>query len=76
MRCKLVNHITRVLAKLADVRGFVGDTERRTGAYSMLGEDPSTGSTHKSPTAVEFCKNSTHVKAILNRLITQSLQLE
>ncbi|MCC8398408.1 MAG: palindromic element RPE1 domain-containing protein [Rickettsia endosymbiont of Labidopullus appendiculatus] len=48
----------RPLAKLAYAEKFVGDTERRTAAYSSVREDSSTGSTHKLPAEVEFCKRS------------------
>ncbi|MCC8483504.1 MAG: palindromic element RPE1 domain-containing protein, partial [Rickettsia endosymbiont of Labidopullus appendiculatus] len=48
----------RPLAKLAYAEEFVGDTERRTAAYSSVREDSSTGSTHKLPAEVEFCKRS------------------
>ncbi|HJD57578.1 MAG TPA: palindromic element RPE1 domain-containing protein [Rickettsia endosymbiont of Sericostoma sp.] len=48
----------RPLAKLAYAEEFVGDTERRTAAYSNVREDSSTGSTHKLPAEVEFYKKS------------------
>ncbi|XVN42643.1 MAG: DNA polymerase III subunit alpha [Candidatus Rickettsia vulgarisii] len=54
----------RPLSKLATDEGFEGDTERRTGAYINVREDPSTGSTYKSPAEVEFPKRSNEVKSI------------
>ncbi|MCC8398954.1 MAG: palindromic element RPE1 domain-containing protein [Rickettsia endosymbiont of Labidopullus appendiculatus] len=48
----------RPLAKLAYAEEFVGDTERKTAAYIDVREDLSTGSTHKLPAEVEFCKRS------------------
>ncbi len=50
----------RLLAEFASAREFVGDTERRTGAYSSVREDSSTGSTHKLPAEVELYKKSIH----------------
>ncbi|WP_425361398.1 palindromic element RPE1 domain-containing protein [Candidatus Tisiphia endosymbiont of Ceraclea dissimilis] len=54
----------RPLAKLAYAEEFVGDTEQRTAAYSNVREDSSTGSTHKLPAEVEFCKRSNSKPAL------------
>ncbi|WP_341758625.1 palindromic element RPE1 domain-containing protein [Candidatus Tisiphia endosymbiont of Ditula angustiorana] len=48
----------RLLAEFAAVEEFIGDTERKTAAYSSVREDLSTGSTYKLPTEVELCKKS------------------
>ncbi len=53
--------LNRPLAKLAYAEEFVGDTERRTAAYLSVREDSSTGSTHKLPAEVEFCRRSNEV---------------
>ncbi|MCC8398963.1 MAG: palindromic element RPE1 domain-containing protein [Rickettsia endosymbiont of Labidopullus appendiculatus] len=52
-----INNI-RLLLKLAYAEEFVGDTERRTAAYSNVREEQSTGITHKLPAEVEFRKKS------------------
>ncbi len=48
----------RPLTKLAYAEEFVGDTERRTEAYSSVCEDSSTASLSKLPAEVEFYKRS------------------
>jgi RPE1 domain-containing protein len=53
-----IGSIDRPLSKLAPVRAVQGDTEDRTGAYSSVREDSSTGSTQQWPTGVEFPKRS------------------
>ncbi|MDR0773807.1 MAG: palindromic element RPE1 domain-containing protein [Rickettsia sp.] len=48
----------RLPAEFAFAEEFVGDTERRTAAYSNVREDSSTGSTYKLPAKVEFYRKS------------------
>ncbi len=51
-----LSRFIRPLSKLASVRGFEGDSERRTAVYKEVHEDSSTESTRKSLTEVEFRK--------------------
>ncbi|MFU7500983.1 MAG: palindromic element RPE1 domain-containing protein [Candidatus Tisiphia sp.] len=48
----------RLLAEFAAAPEFIGDTERKTVAYSSVREDLSAGLTYKLPTEVELCKKS------------------
>ncbi|MFU7501180.1 MAG: palindromic element RPE1 domain-containing protein [Candidatus Tisiphia sp.] len=66
----------RPLAKFASVREFVGDTERKTAAYSSVREDLSTGITHKLPAEVELRKRSNNKsKVVLLSLIISKTKL-
>ncbi len=58
----VASHFLRIPAKVAYVEGFEGDVERRTAAYSSVREYPSTASTYKSPTEVDFCRKSIDVQ--------------
>ncbi|MFU7501500.1 MULTISPECIES: palindromic element RPE1 domain-containing protein [unclassified Candidatus Tisiphia] len=53
--------------KFACAREFVGDTERRTAAYSNVREDSSIGSTSKLPAEVEL-----HKRSIIDTLLSQN----
>ncbi len=57
----------RPLVKFACAREFVGDTERRTAAYSNVREDSSIGSTSKLPAEVEL-----HKRSIIDTLLSQN----
>lgn len=63
----LVGSSNRLLAEFAAVEEFIGDTERKTAAYSSVREDLSTGSTYKLPTEVELCKKSNVAPFLLHK---------
>jgi predicted Zn finger-like uncharacterized protein/RPE1 domain-containing protein len=56
IKTKIIN--IRPLSKLASVKGFEGESERRAAVYTEVHEDSSTEATRKSPTEVEFRKRS------------------
>ena len=57
LRC-LISFFNRPLSKLGAVREVRGETERRTGVYTLVHEDSSTVSTKQFSRTVEFQKRS------------------
>ncbi|MCZ6901277.1 MAG: palindromic element RPE1 domain-containing protein [Rickettsia endosymbiont of Ixodes persulcatus] len=49
------------LHNLANKEEFVGDTERRTAAYTNVREDSSTGSTHKLPLEASYARSLNNI---------------
>lgn len=59
----------RLLVEPASVRGFAGDSKRKTGMYNKVHEDLSIESTQKSPAEVGLCKKSNIIFDIGNVIV-------